>query len=136
MQRNIHGLGAPAHTLMERKIVSYVSTTLTAEQPQRVKANILLTCWISYCDLDNIQNPAFDPTTSSNSISKLHLDILNGDDERIEPRDFLPCKCFSFVCCRHLDIWLADLSLCLLNYCLNTSHRHCCSCSRDLVQPP
>ena len=25
MQRNIHGLGAPAHTLMERKIVSYVS---------------------------------------------------------------------------------------------------------------
>lgn len=37
------------------------------------------------------QNPAFDPTRSSNSISKLHLDILNGDDERIEPRDFLPC---------------------------------------------
>ncbi|SPO22953.1 related to UMP1 - proteasome maturation factor [Ustilago trichophora] len=57
MQRNIHGIGAPAHTLMERKIVSY--------------------------------NPAFDPTRSSNSISKLHLDILNGDDERIEPRDFL-----------------------------------------------
>lgn len=26
MQRNVHGLGAPAHTLMERKIVSYVST--------------------------------------------------------------------------------------------------------------
>ncbi|KAJ1029859.1 hypothetical protein NDA13_003098 [Ustilago tritici] len=60
MQRNIHGLGAPAHTLMERKIVSY--------------------------------NPAFDPTRSSNSISKLHLDILNGDDERIEPRDFLPSE--------------------------------------------
>ncbi|EST07463.1 Proteasome maturation factor UMP1 [Kalmanozyma brasiliensis GHG001] len=60
MQRNVHGLGAPAHTLMERKIVSY--------------------------------NPAFDPTRSSNSISKLHLDILNGDDERIEPRDFLPSE--------------------------------------------
>lgn len=27
MQRNIHGLGAPAHTLMERKIVSYVGIT-------------------------------------------------------------------------------------------------------------
>ncbi|SPO24665.1 related to UMP1 - proteasome maturation factor [Ustilago trichophora] len=60
MQRNIHGIGAPAHTLMERKIASY--------------------------------NPAFDPTTTSNSISKLHLDILNGDDERIEPRDFLPSE--------------------------------------------
>lgn len=41
------------------------------------------------------QNPAFDPTRSSNSISQLHLDILNGDDERIEPRDFLPCKFLS-----------------------------------------
>ncbi|SNX83417.1 related to UMP1 - proteasome maturation factor [Melanopsichium pennsylvanicum] len=60
MQRNIHGIGAPAHTLMERKIASY--------------------------------NPAFDPTRSSNSISKLHLDILNGDDELIEPRDFLPSE--------------------------------------------
>lgn len=28
MQRNIHGIGAPAHTLMERKIASYVSSRL------------------------------------------------------------------------------------------------------------
>ncbi|TKY86651.1 hypothetical protein EX895_004290 [Sporisorium graminicola] len=60
MQRNIHGIGAPAHILMERKIASF--------------------------------DPAFDPTRSSNSLSKVHLDILNGDDERIEPRDFLPSE--------------------------------------------
>ncbi|GAC76441.1 hypothetical protein PANT_22c00029 [Moesziomyces antarcticus T-34] len=65
MQRNVHGLGAPAHILMERKIASF--------------------------------NPAFDPTTSSNSISKVHLDILNGDDERIEPRDFLPSEISSTI---------------------------------------
>lgn len=37
MQRNIHGIGAPAHTLMERKIVSYVSyrSRFTSMQKRR-----------------------------------------------------------------------------------------------------
>lgn len=38
MQRNIHGIGAPAHTLMERKIVSYVSALFEvnpADEQQR-----------------------------------------------------------------------------------------------------
>lgn len=26
-------------------------------------------------------------------ISALHRDILNGDDETLDPVDFLPCKC-------------------------------------------
>jgi proteasome maturation protein len=36
----------------------------------------------------------FASTNTNNSISQLHLDILNGNDEAIEPRDFLPCMSF------------------------------------------
>ncbi|PWZ00794.1 proteasome maturation factor UMP1 [Testicularia cyperi] len=55
--RNTYGLGAPAHTLMERKIVA--------------------------------QNPHFTPLHANNTTSQLHLDILNGTDDAIEPADFL-----------------------------------------------
>ncbi|PWN93093.1 proteasome maturation factor UMP1 [Acaromyces ingoldii] len=62
--RNIYGVGAPIRTLMERRIVGH--------------------------------NPHFPALHSTHvggprkGLSGLHLDILSGNDETIDPADFLP----------------------------------------------
>ncbi|UZJ54372.1 hypothetical protein CBS101457_003692 [Exobasidium rhododendri] len=66
MQRNMFGLGAPIRTLMERRVVEH-----------------------------NPHFPAFQASQSymggpNKGLSGLHLDILNGNDETLEPVDFLP----------------------------------------------
>lgn len=66
MQRNMFGMAAPIRTLMERRIVEH--------------------------------NPHFPALQAGQmggprkGLSALHRDILNGDDETIDPVDFLPCK--------------------------------------------
>lgn len=63
MQRNMFGIAAPIRTLMERRIVDH--------------------------------NPHF-PALQANQmgarkgLSALHRDVLNGDDETMDPVDFLP----------------------------------------------
>lgn len=73
MQRNVYGLHAPVRQLMERSIVSFVSVTVLHRGGASV-AHAL-----------SMQNPHM-PTYRTTNV---HLDILMGRDETVEPADFM-----------------------------------------------
>ena len=79
MMRNLHGLHAPMRTLMERKMVTMVSGLSFA----------LGVLWCSFKPWKNPHMPAFPQ-------SNIHLDILMGRDEVVEPGDVFGGACLGF----------------------------------------
>lgn len=116
VQRNIHGMGAPIRTMMERKAISYVScNSMTmwagrvAEPSSCVAVDICAhtgPCCSRRAYTPSHDQPLQDPHfpalhrfpgngiggSTRGGFSQLQMDILNGDDEVLKPNDFLPSE--------------------------------------------
>lgn len=85
MQRNLHGLASPLNKLMERKIVSYVCihSAHHALRCRRCRTDKTLTTVTA-------QNPHY--PAIGGGLTDMHLSILRGTDEGLDPQEYLPVR--------------------------------------------